>query len=200
MALHQLSNIEPKINHLNRLCDACINALKFKNGAQATQGTTACCSKSVLSNHNETLLSLFSGSNQCQLHHVYMEQLFNLVSLCYNYEQSKDHLAFNVVVLKLFGAKRPHDTMQVKKDLKNFTAEVWKQHNKDVMMYCFFQRCYDDAVPALCEDAFFLSTRALGPGGVTRGGVPNVWWGPWGCGKDDNLQSFFSQGGGCLCC
>ena len=90
--------------------------------------------------------------------------------------------------------------MQVKKDLRNYTAEVWKQHNKDVMMYCFFQRCYDDAVPALCEDAFFLSTRALGPGGVTRGGVPNVWWGPWGCGKDDNLQSFFSQGGGCLCC
>ena len=72
-----------------------------------TQGTTACCSKSVLSNHNETLLSLFSGSNQCQLHHVCMEQLFNLVSLCYNYKQSKDHLAFNVVILKLFGAKHP---------------------------------------------------------------------------------------------
>ena len=36
MALHQLSNIEPKINHLKRLYDACINALKFKNGAQAT--------------------------------------------------------------------------------------------------------------------------------------------------------------------
>ena len=36
MALHQLSNIEHKINHLKRLYDACINALKFKNGAQAT--------------------------------------------------------------------------------------------------------------------------------------------------------------------
>ena len=47
-------------------------------------------------------------------------------------------------MLKLFAAKRPFDTTQVKKDLKHFPAEAWNCDNKDVMMYCFFKRCYDD--------------------------------------------------------
>ena len=71
--------------------------------------------KSTLSNHNETL---FIGSITASC----TEELFNLVLLCYDYEHNKDSKA---VVLKLFGAKRPFDTTQVKKDLKNFPAEVW---------------------------------------------------------------------------
>ena len=95
----------------------------------------------ALSNHNGTILgqSLFSRSITASC----TEQLFNLVSLCYD-EHNKDYAAFKAVVLKLFGAKGPFDTMQIKKDLKNFPTEVWNQHNKEVMMYCFFKCCYYD--------------------------------------------------------
>ena len=64
--------------------------------------------KSALSNHNEMLLSLFGGliTASCT------ELLFNLVSLCYDYEHNKDYAAFRAAVLKLFAAKRPFDTVQ----------------------------------------------------------------------------------------
>ena len=58
------------------------------------------------------------------------------MSLCYDYEHKKDYTAFKAAVLKLFGAKRPFDTTQVKKDPQNFPANVWNQH--------FVKCCYDD--------------------------------------------------------
>ena len=53
-------------------------------------------------------------------------------------------------LLKLFAAKRPFYTTQVKKDLKHFAVDVWNHDNKDVMMYCFFRRCYDDEERFCC--------------------------------------------------
>ena len=94
--------------------------------------------KRVLSNHNETLLSLFGRSITASC----TELLFNFVSLCYDYEHNKDYASFKAVVLKLLAAKRPFDTTQ--NDLKHFPVDAWNRYNKDVMMYCFFKRCYDD--------------------------------------------------------
>ena len=56
-------------------------------------------------------------------------------SLCYDYKHNKDCASaesFKVAVLKLFAAKRPFDTTQVKKDLKHFPAGAWNRDNKDV--------------------------------------------------------------------
>ena len=47
-------------------------------------------------------------------------------------------------MLKLFAAKRPFDTTQVKKDLKHFSAEARNHDNKDVMMCCFFKHDNDE--------------------------------------------------------
>ena len=52
------------------------------------------------------------------------ELLFNLVLMFYDYKHNKDYGAFKAAVLKLFVAKHPFNTMQVKKDLKHFPAEV----------------------------------------------------------------------------
>ena len=51
--------------------------------------------KSSLSNHNETLLSLFGGSITASC----TELLFNLLSLFYDYEHNKDYGAFRAAVL-----------------------------------------------------------------------------------------------------
>ena len=91
------------------------------------------------------------------------------MSLCYDYEHNEDYGAsrFKAAMLKLVGAKRPFDARQIKKDLKNFPAQVWNQHNKDATMHCFFKRCHDDeeqfkqclALPALCAEAFCFSRK-----------------------------------------
>ena len=53
----------------------------------------------------------------------------------YDYKHNKDYGAFKAAVLKLFVAKHPFNTMQVKKDLKHFPAEVWNLDKKDLLMY-----------------------------------------------------------------
>ena len=145
-------------------------------------------SKSALSNHNETLLSLFSGSMTASC----TEQLFVLVSLCDDYEHNKDDGAFKaavLILLKLFGVKRPFDTTQVKKDLMNFPAEVWNQHNREVIMYCFFKRCYDDEQFNQClylarRFSFFFHRGAR----ARR----RSWWSAC-MPKDDNLRAFLAK-------
>ena len=76
--------------------------------------------KSALSNHNETLLSLFGGSITASC----TELLFNFVSLCYDYEHNKDCASFKAAVLKLFAAKHPFETTQVKKDPDTYTLAL----------------------------------------------------------------------------
>ena len=91
--------------------------------------------KSALSNHDETLLSLFSGSitaSSAQLHGAAVQP--GIAQLRLRAQQGLHYRAFKAAVPKLFGAKRvasaprrPFDTTQVKKDLKYFPAqaEVW---------------------------------------------------------------------------
>ena len=108
--------LQSGLEYTHRICNA-----KGKKGMVLYKDTgdnrMLFVAHSALSNHNETLLSLFSRS-------ISTEQLFNLVSLCYDYEHNTDYGAFKAVVLKLFGAKRPFVTTQIKKDLKNFLTDV----------------------------------------------------------------------------
>ena len=140
--------------------------------------------KSALSNHNETELRLFGNTITASC----PEMLFNLVSLCYDYQQNKDYPSFKAAVLKLFAATRPFETTKAKKDLKNFPAELWDLNNRDVMMYCFFKRCYDDVkqynqfhtLGSLVKTGYFTAVEAM----------PNPWW---GCGAEDDLQTFAAK-------
>ena len=115
------------------------------------------------------------------------------MSLSYDYEHNKDYAAFRAAVLKLFAAKRPFDTTQVKKDLKHFSAEAWNGDKKDVMMYCFFKRCLDDDEQFKHCLHFARRLFDVSPQGLSDKQealvvecMPNVWW---GCGKDDDLRA-----------
>ena len=85
-----------------------------------------------------------------------------------------------------------------KKDLKHFPADAWNRDNKDVMMYCFFKRCYDDEEQFkqclhFARRLFEVLPHALSDKKVEALVVecmPNVWW---GCGKDDELRAFSAK-------
>ena len=83
-----------------------------------------------------------------------------------------------------------------KKDLKHFPADAWNRDNKDVMMYCFFKRCYDDDEQfKLClhfaQRLFEASPHGLSDiEALVVECMPNVWW---GCGKDDELRAFSAK-------
>ena len=46
---------------------------------------------------------------------------------------------FEAALLQVISAKRSFDVTKSKKDPKNFSANFWNMHNKDVMIYCFFK-------------------------------------------------------------
>ena len=72
--------------------------------------------KSTMSNHNETTLELFNSVVTVSC----LEVLFNFVSLCYYYQHNKDYQSFKAAGLKLFAAKRPFETTQVKRTSRTF--------------------------------------------------------------------------------
>ena len=61
------------------------------------------------------------------------------------------------------------DMAQAKKDLKNFSAEVWNLHNKDLIMYFFLRQRGAVQVVPLRRHAPFLRGDSWALGGDTRG-------------------------------